>query len=200
MAEEINTEDLINTILALGRDWGVEADDLRNFRRWYRFYQQLETPELESEGETDRLVQDEDAAFEAMERDSYKDPNYPLESLPAAPAERLRLQAAQSERYEQHPDYYMLLKSFYNAFIFPLEQDLFIARTCQSLEISQVAIGVQKKTRTIPVGAYSLSRAEATLGQVTAAFAELGNLLFTDIFSPDDFTGSPTQGSQGQRR
>lgn len=192
MAEELNAEEILNTILLLGNEWEVETGALRNFRRWYRFYQQLENPEPALDGAS--LEKDEDADFEAADRESYDNSANPLVLLPAAAAEHLRQQAMQRELYGQQPDYYLLLKSFYNAFVFPLEQDLFIARTCQALEIDQVALWVRDETRSIPVGAYSLSQAAATLGQVTAAFSELGNFLFPDRFSSDDFTGSPAQG------
>jgi hypothetical protein len=192
MAEELNAEEILNTILLLGNEWEIETGALRNFRRWYRFYQQLENPEPVLDGAS--LEKDQDATFEDANRESYDNPAYPPVPLPAAMVEHLRQQAIQRKRYGQQPDYYLLLKSFYNAFVFPLEQDLFIARTCQALEIGQVALWVRDETQSIPVGTYSLSRAAATLEQVTVAFSELGNFLFPDRFSLDDFTSSPAQG------
>ena len=118
---------LLTEIRRLGRETGVDPRYVADFSRLYRFYMEMEGPGPDEQRE---------------EQDTASEPVDGEDKIPGIVSPELQIYldeaATARARYAQRIEYYLLLKSFYNAFVFPLEQDVAIARSCQALGIEAI--------------------------------------------------------------
>lgn len=184
MDESITLDAVLKAINGLTLRAGLGAEQRAEFGRLYAFYQEMEATPPDSSGD------EEPAARRRTEPEA------------AAPSQldiHLRQQAAARERYGQRIDFFLLLKSFYNAFILPLEQDLAIVQSCRALGIRALTLPREETDTdtTLLPQAYDLEAARRNLATAQDGFAEIGRLLFPNAFALNDFTDPTPQDQAG---
>jgi hypothetical protein len=177
MDDSLTIEAVLNAITGLTLRAGIKAKQRREFGRLYALYQELENVEPDAPVES---AQDEGFIIDSTQDST--------ESLLEA---HWRQQVEVRERYGQRQDFFLVLKSFYNAFILPLEQDLAVIQSCRVLEINQLVLPHQEGTSTLFPQQYNIVEATNTLAISKAGFTELGRLLFPNTFTLNDFTDIP---------
>lgn len=168
---------LLIEIRRLGREIGVDPRYVADFGRLYRFYMEMESPGLDEQRE---------------EQGTAPEPAEDKTSGTASPELQFYLDEAAiaRARYAQRIEYYLLLKSFYNAFIFPLEQDIAIARSCQTLGIEAIGFTGGKRITQEELDTLRLGESEQLLAAMRSAFQAIGQASFQDGFNLTDFTSN----------
>lgn len=170
---------LLSEIRRLGKETGVDPRYVADFNRLYRFYMEMEGPGPDEQRE------EQDTASEPLDQKDARPGAVPLEL-------QIYLDevATARDRYAQRMEYYLLLKSFYNAFIFPLEQNISIARSCQALGIEAIGFTGGKKITQQELEAFRSGNMEQLLATMRGAFEVIGQISFQDSFSLADFTSN----------
>jgi hypothetical protein len=168
---------LLTAIRRLAKDAGVDPRYVSDFTRLYRFYMEMEEP-MPEEQQAELTVR----ANKARRED--------FRTVVASPELQAHFDAATAarDRYAQRMEYYLLLKSFYNAFIFPLEQDVSIARSCQVLRVEAIAFTGGKEITPAQLEAMRSGDTQAALTAMRGTFEAIGRISFADNFNIGDFT------------
>lgn len=170
---------LLAAIRRLAKEMEVEARYVSDFTRLYRFYLAMEGPGPEEPGTEPA------ARFGSTDRQDFRTVN-------ATPELRAFFTdaVAARERYTQRIAHYLLLKSFYNAFVFPLEQDVSIARSTQALGVTAIGFTGGKEITPPQLETLRSAATEALLIQMRSAFEAMGRISFPDTFNANDFTNT----------
>lgn len=170
---------LLAAIRQLAQQTGVAPRYVTDFNRLYRFYMEVE----ESLADEQRTG--------SSGRNSQVEPGT-LREVPGSPELRAYVEgaAAARARYAHRIEYYLLLKSFYNAFVFPLEQAVAIARSCQVLGVNAIAFTGGKEITPTQLEAALSGETLAALATMRDAFEAIGRISFPDIFNANDFTNA----------
>lgn len=170
---------LLTEIRRIGRETGIESRYVSDFNRLYRFYMEMEGPGP-NEQEPEPAAGSKQANKES------------LRAVAASPQLQtyFEQQMAARERYSQRMEYYLLLKSFYNAFIFPLEQNMSIARSCKELGIEAIGFVGGKKITQLELEAFRSGDTERKLATMERAFQAIGQIGFQDNFNMNDFANA----------
>jgi hypothetical protein len=170
---------LLTEIRRLGREIGIDPRYIADFNRLYRFYMEMEGPGPDEQRE------EPDTAPRPPDQENVRQGTAPPELQTY-----LDEVATARAKYAQRMEYYLLLKSFYNAFIFPLEQNVSIAHSCQALGIEAIGFKGSKKITQQELEAFRSGATEQVLGTMRGAFAAIGQVSFPDNFSAADFTSN----------
>lgn len=167
---------LLTAIRRLAKEAGVDPRFVSDFTRLYRFYLEMEVP-MPDEQQAEPTVRDDQAS-----RGDFR-------TVVVSPELRAHFDAATSarDRYAQRMEYYLLLKSFYNALIFPLEQDVSIARSCQVLGINAIAFTGGKEITPAQLEAMRSGETQSVLTAMRGTFEAIGRISFPDVFNINDF-------------
>lgn len=168
---------LLTEIRRLGKEMGIDPHYIADFNRLYRFYMEMEGPGPDEQRE------EPDTTPRLPDQENVRPGNAPPELQTY-----LDEVATARTQYAQRMEYYLLLKSFYNAFIFPLEQNVSIARSCQALGIEAIEFTGGKKITQQELGTFRSGTTEQVLGTMRGAFVAIGQVSFPDNFSVADFT------------
>ncbi|HEX8326084.1 MAG TPA: hypothetical protein VF629_01000 [Hymenobacter sp.] len=179
MAGDIDIDRLLQHIRALAKAQGMKPAQVADFNRLYQLYGELDDVEIVSRNDRTGVFRDEQVGPQAM---SSFIANY------------LRRQAVAQEKYQQNRRYYLLLMSFYNAFVLPLEEDIAIVQSTQALDITSMKSIYADRESTVRLKSFNVDKAAQALFAARTAFAGIGRLLFPATFDPNDFTAQSTQG------
>ena len=168
---------LLTAIRRLAKEAGVDPRYVSDFSRLYRFYLEMEGP-MPDEQQAEPTLRAEQTS-----REDFR-------TVVASPELRAHFDRATSarDRYAQRMEYYLLLKSFYNAFIFPLEQDVSIARSCQVLGVNAIAFTGGKEITPAQLAVMRSGETQSLLTAMRGTFEAIGRISFPDNFNVSDFT------------
>ncbi|MGI4873026.1 MAG: hypothetical protein ACRYFX_17840 [Janthinobacterium lividum] len=172
MAQADFIDRLLSRIPALARAQGMPASQVAEFNRLFQLYEALDADELPDRPPGPRLVRDETTA---------------AQNVPPAVATHLRRQVQLQQRYQQPRRAYLLLTSFYNAFLAQLEQDIAIAQASRNLGITAVTLVYANRVSEVRLSTFDIQDVSRRLEMARAAFAGIGRLLFPATFNPNDF-------------
>lgn len=172
MAQADFIDRLLARIPALARAQGMPTSQVAEFNRLFQLYEALEADELPDRPPAPRLVRDETAT---------------AQDVPPAVAAHLRRQLQLQLRYQQPRRAYLLLTSFYTAFVAPLEQDIAIAQASRNLGITAANLVHADRVSPVRLGTFDSPDASRRLETARVAFAGIGRLLFPATFNPNDF-------------
>ena len=161
----------------MARESRVEARYVADFKPLYRFYLEMEHPgpnEPEAEPATRSGL---------PEQENFR-------TVAASPELQAFFTdaAAARQRYGQRIGYYLLLKSFYNAFIFPLEKEVSISRSAEVLGGGAVGFTGGKEITPPQLATLRSAAIQSVPAEMRNAFEAMGRISFPDTFNTDDFT------------
>ena len=172
MAQLDSIDRLLSYIPALAKAQGMSSYQVAEFNRLFRLYEALNDDELVDRPPGPRFLREETTA---------------AQNLPPAAAAHLRRQVQIQQRYQQPRRAYLLLTSFYNAFLAPLEQDIAIAQASRNLGITSATLVHADRVSPVRLATFDSQEASRRLAMARVAFAGIGRLLFPATFNPNDF-------------